>query len=312
MNFMNQKKRILVIGATGAQGGSVAAALLEQDQYIVRILTRNPNSEKAKGLVAAGAELATGDLEDIESLKQAMKDCYGVFGVTNFWEHFDREYQQGVNVVNAVHASKIEHFVFHTLPDYYKLSSGQFPVPHCDIKAKLQRYCVELNLPATFIHVAFYYENFLSFFPLRFGPDQKWHFGFPQGHTKLAMVSASDLGPVVAAIFNKPVEYIGRTVGVVGEDDTCTEYAKTMSKVFGREVCYEYIPRDLYIEIASIAGEELANMFEVQRLYILNRQADKEESLHLNPRMKSFEQWLKENVHAFENQFLQQQQPALA
>ncbi|HSB92914.1 MAG TPA: NmrA/HSCARG family protein [Flavitalea sp.] len=309
---MNQKKRILVIGATGAQGGSVARALLADDRYIVRILTRNPTGDKAIDLLAEGAEVVSGDLEDLQSLKRAMKDCYGVFGVTNYSEHFHREYHQGVNLINAVSSSGIKHFVFHTLPDYYKLSGGKFPVPEFDIKAKLQRYCLQLDIPTTFVQVAFYYENFLSGFPLAFGPDNKWHFGFPQGHTKLAMASVQDVGPVVASVFNNPVQYIGRTIGVVGEDETCTHYAETMSRVLHDDVSYEYIPRELYLELYGTDKEEIANMFEVQRLHIPSRQLDLEESLRLNPAMTSFEEWLRENVHEFEARFEAIHQPVLA
>jgi uncharacterized protein YbjT (DUF2867 family) len=309
---MNQKKRILVIGATGAQGGSVARALLAQEQYTVRILTRNPTSDKAIELLVAGAEIAVGDLENLDTLKRAMKDCYGVFGVTNYREHNSREFHQGVNLINAVYNCGIRHFVFHTRNDYYKLSAGKFPVPECDIKARLKRYALQLDVPATFVDVAFYYENFLSNFPLRLESDNKWHFGFPQGHTKLAMASVQDVGPVVASVFNKPIQYMGRSITVVGEDETCTSYAKTMSGILNEEVRYEYIPRDWYLKLNGDDMEETANMFEVQRLYMPNHQSDLEESLRLNPGMKSFEQWLKENVHEFEEQFNSVRQPELA
>ena len=86
---MNHKQVILVTGATGAQGGSVAKALLKSKKYAVRILTRNRFSENALALQQAGAEITVGDLDSIESLKQAMDGAYGVFGVTNFREHFE-------------------------------------------------------------------------------------------------------------------------------------------------------------------------------------------------------------------------------
>ena len=135
---MNQKKRILVIGATGAQGGSVARALLAQEQYIVRILTRNPTSDKAIELLVAGAEIAVGDLENLETLKRAMKDCYGVFGVTNYSEHYSREFHQGVNLINAVYNCGIRHFVFHTRSDYNKLSGGK--TGGMDVQGLLNRF----------------------------------------------------------------------------------------------------------------------------------------------------------------------------
>ena len=83
-----QKKLILVIGATGAQGGSVAKALLGSGKYNVRCLTRNASSEKAKALANAGAEVVECTMDTIESLTKAMEGCYGIFGVTSFWEHF--------------------------------------------------------------------------------------------------------------------------------------------------------------------------------------------------------------------------------
>ncbi|MDN3656901.1 NmrA/HSCARG family protein [Ferruginibacter paludis] len=296
---MNQKKTILVTGATGAQGGSVAKALLAENNFAVRILTRNGQSEKALALQQAGAEVVTGDLDDRESIRNAMKGCYGVFGVTNFWEHFEKEYEQGKNLIDAVKEMNIEHFVLHTLPDYNKLSNGTYPTPHCDIKAALQAYTVSQNIPATFMQVAFYYENFFTFFPLQKSADGGYSFGFPQGETKLAMVSIDDLGPVVAAVFNHPAEYIGRTVGVVGADDTCYEYAAAMSRVLDKKVSYQYIPRDEYAALGFDGAEELANMFEVQRLYIPQRQIDLIESYGLNPAMQPFERWLIKNKNRF-------------
>ncbi|MFT3705355.1 MAG: NmrA/HSCARG family protein [Agriterribacter sp.] len=296
---MNQKPIILVTGATGAQGGSVALALMSSGKYHVRCLTRNKHSEKALALKRKGAEIVEGDLGNIESLKSAMRDCYGVFGLTNFWEHYEEEALHGKNLVKAVHASGIPHFVFSSLPGYHTLSGGKFPVPHCDIKASLENFIKRLGLPATFIHIAFYYENFLSFFPPQPDGNGGYYFGFPQGDTKLAMVSAEDLGKIVAKIFDHPLEYLGRTVGVVGENRTCTEYAAIMSSVLQRDIKYHYIPRDVYAAFDFAGAEELANMFEVQRLFIPERTIDLIESYGLNPSMQTFESWLFNNRQKF-------------
>src|SRR4051794_4366125 len=113
---MNQKQTVLVTGATGAQGGSVARALLSNNQFNVRCLTRNTSSANAIALAQSGAELVQGDLENVDTLKAAMEGCYAVFGVTNFWEHYENEYLHGKNLVDAVAQSNIKHFVFSTLP----------------------------------------------------------------------------------------------------------------------------------------------------------------------------------------------------
>lgn len=290
---------ILVTGATGAQGSSVTHALLATNRFKVRCLTRDTTSEKAHKLATAGAELVQGDLDDIDSLLSAMKGCKGVFGLTNFWEHFEREFQQGRNLIDAVHATGIEHFVFSGLPAYSELSNGLFPVPHCDMKAALEHYTRSLQIPATFVHIAFYYENFLTFFPPQKRADGNFYFGFPQGDTRLAMASVADIGPIVAQIFSYPEIYLERTIGVVGEDRTCKEYAAIMSRVLGVTVRYSHIQRDVYAGLGFPGAEELANMFEVQRLYIPRRSQALMDSYCINPSMSSFENWLMQNKTRF-------------
>ena len=64
---MPDKKLILVIGATGAQGIAVIDALLapsangEPSPYAIRALTRDPSSTRAQELQAKGAQLAKGE-----------------------------------------------------------------------------------------------------------------------------------------------------------------------------------------------------------------------------------------------------------
>ena len=90
---MADKKVIAVLGATGAQGGGLARAILadESGEFTVRALTRKVDSDKAKALADSGAEVVAADLDDYESLKKAFAGAYGVFAVTNFWEHFRRK-----------------------------------------------------------------------------------------------------------------------------------------------------------------------------------------------------------------------------
>ncbi len=296
---MADEKTILVTGATGAQGGGVVRHLLKSGRFKVRCLTRKPESERASALVQAGAETVRGDLGHAESLKAAMKDCYGVFGVTNFWEHFEKEAFHGKNLIDAVKEAGIEHFVFSTLPSAQKHSEGKLEVPHFDLKARMEEYARSLNLPATYAHVAFYYENFLEFFPPKLQEDGSFMFGFPQGDTPLAAVGVEDVGGVVATIFDRPEEFRDQTVGIVGDDLPCSEYAGIMSRVLGKKIIYRYIPREVFAKLGFPGAEDLANMFEYNRLFIPNRQADLEQSLALYPEIQRFEPWVKANKDRF-------------
>ncbi|MFV2085721.1 NmrA family NAD(P)-binding protein [Micromonospora sp. LOL_021] len=61
---------VLVIGATGKQGGATARALLERG-VAVRALVRDASSDAARALRERGAELVRGDLDDPASLLAA-------------------------------------------------------------------------------------------------------------------------------------------------------------------------------------------------------------------------------------------------
>jgi uncharacterized protein YbjT (DUF2867 family) len=106
---MSDKKIIAVIGATGAQGGGLAKAILADPKggFSLRAVTRNPESDKGKALAAAGAEVVAADLDDEASLRTAFEGAYGAFCVTNFWEHFspEKETTQGRNLARAAGAA---------------------------------------------------------------------------------------------------------------------------------------------------------------------------------------------------------------
>ena len=90
---MADKKIIAVVGATGTQGGGLARAILDDPNggFAVRAITRDPSKESAQALKAKGAEVVQANIDDVESLKKAFAGAYGVYGVTNFWEHFSAE-----------------------------------------------------------------------------------------------------------------------------------------------------------------------------------------------------------------------------
>lgn len=78
-------KLICVIGVTGNQGGSVARRFLQDPNYRVRGITRNPESEAAKQLANQGVEVVKADLDDVDSLIKAFQGANVIFSVTNYW-----------------------------------------------------------------------------------------------------------------------------------------------------------------------------------------------------------------------------------
>src|SRR5689334_3444332 len=110
---MADKKILAVVGATGAQGGGLVRAILadKSGSFQARALTRNTDSDKAKALAEAGAEVVAADLDQPEGLGRAFAGAYGAFCITNFWEHFspERELVQAGNMARAAKAAGLQH-----------------------------------------------------------------------------------------------------------------------------------------------------------------------------------------------------------
>lgn len=82
---MASSKIITVYGATGAQGGSVVASLLQNKSgsFSLRATTRNPNSDKAKALASQDVEVVKADGFAYDQAVAAFKGSWGVFINTN-------------------------------------------------------------------------------------------------------------------------------------------------------------------------------------------------------------------------------------
>jgi uncharacterized protein YbjT (DUF2867 family) len=115
------KGPVLVIGATGQQGGATARHLLERDRT-VRALVRDPASPAANALQRAGANPVVGDLDDPSSLRTAMEGAHEVFLVLTMMagpkispEGVVAEERRGKAVADLARESGIEHLVYSSL-----------------------------------------------------------------------------------------------------------------------------------------------------------------------------------------------------
>lgn len=174
---MSNTKIIAVVGATGAQGGGLARAILADPTggFALRALTRKPDGDAAKALAAAGAEVVAADLDDEASLRRAFEGAHGVYCVTNFWEHFspDREMAQAKAMAQAAKAAGVQHAIWSTLEDsrrFVPLSDermptlmGRYKVPHFDAKGESDHFFADAGVPTSFLLTSFYWENLIFF-----------------------------------------------------------------------------------------------------------------------------------------------------
>jgi uncharacterized protein YbjT (DUF2867 family) len=305
------KPIIAVTGATGAQGGGLVRALLADPAapFAVRAITRNPDSDKARALAAAGAEVARADIDDVASLTEAFAGAHGAFCLTNFWEHFSgpRETVQGKNLAQAAKNAGVKHAVWSTFEDTrlkYPLDDARMPtlhgiykVPHFDSKADANAAFIELGVPTTFLVTSFYWDNFVAFGmgPKR-GPDGKLALVLPMGDAKLPGIVGTDIGGCAYGVFKRP-ELIGMTVGVAGEHLTGAEMAAGMSRALGEEVAYTPVPPAVYRSFGFPGADDLGNMFQFKHDYEAEYcgARDVAFSRGLFAGLQNFEQWLAAN-----------------
>ena len=291
-------KLITVFGATGQQGGAVARALLAKG-YKVRAVTRNPDSPKAKELLAKGAELVqVKNMDDIVSLEAAIKGAYGVFLVTNFWgmlaenpaTAYDREIAQGKAAGDLCKKLGVKHLVYSGL-EYVKEIIGK-PCLRLDSKGLVQKYLDENGIPNTSTRYPFYFENFVTMLAPQKNDDGTYTLTLPIKKTMYG-VSVEDAGPAVAAIFDKPEEYIGKKIGFSSDKLTLSEYVAIISKVTGKTVTYNEVPYEVFAKFPFPGADDLAAMFEY--VDIGNPDRSIEKTRELNPSALSFRQWAEKN-----------------
>jgi uncharacterized protein YbjT (DUF2867 family) len=307
-----EKKTIAIAGATGAQGGGLARAILSDPSggFAVCALTRNVNSEKAKELAGLGAEVVTADVEDLESVKKAFKGAYGAYCVTFFWEHFspEKEFKQASNMAHAAKHAGLQHVIWSTFEDTRKwvpLSDnrmptlmGKYKVPHFDAKAEADHVFTQLGVPVTFLLTSFYWDNLIYFgMGPRKGPDGKLAITFPMGDRKLPGIAAEDIGKCAYGIFKKCREFIGKTVGIAGEHPTGAQMAAALTKALGQEVRFNDVPPDVYRSLGFPGAADLGNMFQFKRDFeqVYCGARSLEVSRALNPALQTFDQWLARN-----------------
>jgi uncharacterized protein YbjT (DUF2867 family) len=308
----NDRTIIAVIGATGAQGGGLVRAILEDPAggFAVRAVTRDVNSPKAKALARLGAEVVAANIDDAASVERVFQGAYGAFCVTFFWDHFspEKELDEARILADAAKRAKLKHVIWSTLEDTRKwvpLSdarmptlNGKYKVPHFDGKGEADEVFRHLGVPTTFLLTSFYWDNLIHFGmgPTR-GGDGKLAFTLPMGERALPGIAAEDIGRCAYGIFQRGGELIGKTVGVAGEHLTGAQMAVALRGALGEEVVHNSISPEAYRKLGFPGADDLGNMFQFNRDFNedFRRPRDPSVARALNPGLQTFGQWLAAN-----------------
>ncbi|KAH7100266.1 NAD(P)-binding protein [Auriculariales sp. MPI-PUGE-AT-0066] len=306
-----EKKVIVVFGATGNAGGSVAKYLLEDGTFAVRAVTRNANSPKAQELKSQGATIVEADLGNAETVAEAVKGAYGVAGITDFWTILPTvgfsaeaaqhaEEAQGRTLVDAVKAAGVKHFVWFNL--------WHSDTPHSESKHVVAEYLRGTDVPTTMFINSFYFENLLN---PAFGMLQpQTDFAGTVKSYKLNIVIPPDVympsysvdqtGGWVLEAFRHPGRYIGKEIIVAGEHVTTRRYAEVLARSLGKPVEVLELSYEAFHENAKSENVYVKEMYLNMKLFLEtcqppNSPYDEAASKAVYPGQHDLESFVREN-----------------
>lgn len=245
---------ILVTGATGKQGGATASALLARNHQ-VRAMTRKRESDAARRLERAGAEIVTGDFRNRESMAAAMEGVDAVFAVTEFLEAgIAAEVGHGRALIDTAWEAGVNHLVYSSV----SAAARRTGVPHFDSKHEIEQYLASTNLPHTVIAPVAFMENALILPHVVDGLQRGIYREPLPADRKVQQVAVEDIGRFAAWVIEHRESMLGERISLASDELSGTEQARILSGVLGTTIRYEEAP---LLEVRR-QSEELAMMYE--------------------------------------------------
>jgi uncharacterized protein YbjT (DUF2867 family) len=239
---------ILVLGATGGQGGAVADALLTSGAR-VRAMVRRPDEPRARRLAERDVEVLAGSLDDRTALRAAMRGVDAVFALTTPFESgVDAEIAQGRTILAAAADAQVPHLVFSSVAGAHQHTG----VPHFDSKAIIEDELAASGLSYTITGPTYFFDNALGgsdriqagILDLPLPPDRP-----------LQQLARPDLGAFVAKVLRSPAPYVGQRVELASDAVTPAQMVEALSAAMGRHVRFEQTP------LESIGSQDMHAMW---------------------------------------------------
>jgi uncharacterized protein YbjT (DUF2867 family) len=282
----NERRTIVVTGATGRQGGAVARHLLGEG-WQVRALTRNSQSTQARALAALGTEVVQGDMDDSASLRPALAGAYGVYSVQTPYIHgAEAEVRQGKNVAEVAKATGVQHLVYSSA-GVGKQGTG---VPSWESKLQIEAYMKALGLPLTVLRPMAFMEIMTdkNFFPAM----TTWQVmpTLMGASRQVGWLCTDDLGAIAAKVFAQPEQFIGQDLSLVSDKQSIDECRTLYQAVMGKNPPRFPMPAWMFARFGFI-GRDLSTMW--RWLSTATIEMDLETTRTIHPGALSVEAWLR-------------------
>src|SRR6476660_1359770 len=246
------KRKILVTGATGQQGGNLAKLLLQKN-HKVYALVRNIQSPAAQELKKEGANLVKGDLNNFDSIEQAVNGVDSIFLMgTPLEDGIEGETRRGKLMADIAKEKNVKHLVYSSVAN----ADRNTGIPHFESKYKVEQHIQNLGIPYTIIGPTFFMENLLTY--LKPGLQQG-QLALPLSpSTILQQIALENIAEFSTLVLEHRNSFLGKRIDIASDELTEEQAAKILSDELGRNIKYVQVP----LEQIRQASEDIALMYE--------------------------------------------------
>jgi hypothetical protein len=248
--------KVLVVGATGAQGTPVVRELAKDGRYMVVIFTRNAASERAKRLLALpGVTAFEGDSTREKDIYDAFSQVDGVYAnLDGFSIGEIQETYWGIRMFEIAVEVGIEHYVWGSL-DYLLKKGGydrKYRCGHYDAKGRVGEFILQqkpksmaVSILTSGPYMEMIYEG--MFVPHTLA-DGTLLFAHPMGSGTVPMIHLDDLGRYARWIFDHREESDGLDLEVATQQVGWPYLVDCVQRVTGLKAVFEDVDQAEYFE----------------------------------------------------------------
>jgi NmrA-like family len=249
-------EKVLVIGATGAQGTPVVRELAKDGRYEVVIFTRNAASERSKALLARPLVTA------FEGDTTREKDLYDAFRrVDRVYANLDgfvigeiQETYWGIRMFEIAVELGIEHYVWGSL-DYLVKKGGfdsKYRCGHYDAKGRVGELILQQKPKSMAVSVLTSGPYMEMIYEGMFAPhtlaDGSLLFAHPMGNGKVPMIHLDDLGRYARWIFDHREESSGLDLEIATQHVGWPYLVDCVRRVTGMKAVFKDVDQAEYFE----------------------------------------------------------------
>jgi uncharacterized protein YbjT (DUF2867 family) len=194
-------------------------------------------------LAEIGVEVVQGDFNDADSLDRALAGVYGAFSVQQ-WRNIgtDAEIRQGSDFADAAKRADITHFVYTS----NAAAAEKTGIPNFDSKYAIEEHIRSIDIPYTIIGPRGFMTDIQGDYSE--GIAKGVIGGVMDPDMVIQYIAPRDIGRFAALALEDPDNWIGKQIGIAGDEITYAGLADLFSELTGREITYRQTPWEEFVE----------------------------------------------------------------